>query len=311
MTQSNNFTLSSTTLKSLLSDISAGIIRIPEFQRLFTWTSDDIIGFIDSIYRGSPTGSFLFWISKELLSHRDDIGGFSLPKPPKDQAINYILDGQQRIATLHGVFQPGGNTANNESVDRFDICFIPEDEQLVHINDAGSKKSILLRDIFANSKDRPSRSKFSDDEWLKIEAAHERFSNYEFSVTSVQASAFLTDSNIFEQLEASAPSIDLSYVSEQEGEDKGTTKSNTSKILAGKSHKSRDDNDLQRRVMIVAIAEDILKEEPLIGSAELCARTFVELATQLKPLRSIHGHPISPRKQSYTEKILKGCGLIE
>lgn len=44
------------------------------------------------------------WSTREELKHERNVGGFALPNTPEDYPVNYILDGQQRLTTLYGVF---------------------------------------------------------------------------------------------------------------------------------------------------------------------------------------------------------------
>ncbi len=60
---------------------------------------------MDSIYKGFPFGSLLFWRTKEKLKTERDLGPFKLPPPTEDYPVDYVLDGQQRITSIFGVFQ--------------------------------------------------------------------------------------------------------------------------------------------------------------------------------------------------------------
>lgn len=60
---------------------------------------------MDSIYKGFPFGSLLFWRTKEKLKCERELGPFDLPPPTEDYPVDYVLDGQQRITSIFGVFQ--------------------------------------------------------------------------------------------------------------------------------------------------------------------------------------------------------------
>ena len=45
----------------LFSDISRGRIQIPQFQRNFVWSKEQTADLIDSIVKGFPIGTFIFW----------------------------------------------------------------------------------------------------------------------------------------------------------------------------------------------------------------------------------------------------------
>ena len=93
------------TIRQILDSLSKGTIRIPAFQRGFVWDSDAVAYFMDSLYKGFPVGTLLFWRSKSQLKIEKKLGPFVLPEHEPDYPIDYVLDGQQRITSVFGVFQ--------------------------------------------------------------------------------------------------------------------------------------------------------------------------------------------------------------
>ncbi|MEA4958144.1 MAG: DUF262 domain-containing protein, partial [Anaerolineaceae bacterium] len=81
----------------LFSDIDSGIIKIPKFQRYFFWTKEQTARLIDSIIKGYPIGTFIFWQTQDELRHFKEIGNITLPSTPVGSSVKYVLDGQQRI----------------------------------------------------------------------------------------------------------------------------------------------------------------------------------------------------------------------
>lgn len=92
-------------IRQLLDSILAGNVRIPAFQRGFVWDADQVAYFMDSLYKGYPFGSLLFWRSKTQLKIEKRLGPFELPGRDPEYPIDYVLDGQQRATSLFGVFQ--------------------------------------------------------------------------------------------------------------------------------------------------------------------------------------------------------------
>ncbi len=82
-----------TTFLSLVSDIEKGQIKIPQFQREFVWTMQKSASLIDSIVKGYPIGTFIFWRTKERLRSVKNIGKQLLPDPRQGE-VDYVLDGQ-------------------------------------------------------------------------------------------------------------------------------------------------------------------------------------------------------------------------
>lgn len=93
------------TIREIVEAVYRGQIRIPAFQRGFVWDPDRVSFLIDSIYKGYPFGSLLYWRTKEALRTERNLGPFTLPEPAADFPIDYVLDGQQRITSIFGVFQ--------------------------------------------------------------------------------------------------------------------------------------------------------------------------------------------------------------
>jgi hypothetical protein len=93
------------TIRKLVEGILDGQIRVPAFQREFVWEPARVALFIDSIYKGYPFGSLLFWRARELLKHERKLGPHSLPPLREDYPIDYILDGQQRVTSIFASFQ--------------------------------------------------------------------------------------------------------------------------------------------------------------------------------------------------------------
>nr|WP_239134718.1 DUF262 domain-containing protein [Streptomyces sp. SID12488] len=84
-------------ISQVLDKVDAGDIALPEFQRGYVWTRDQVRGFFQSLYRGYPIGGFLTWSTRAdgVQTRGGDLG--------RDGTIHLLLDGQQRVTTLYGV----------------------------------------------------------------------------------------------------------------------------------------------------------------------------------------------------------------
>lgn len=87
-------------VSELVADLLAGRIRIPEFQRGWKWKRPQILNLLDSIYRGYPIGSLLFW-QRPQPAERLVIGPREILAPERGDA-RAVIDGQQRLTTLLG-----------------------------------------------------------------------------------------------------------------------------------------------------------------------------------------------------------------
>ena len=90
----------SITYSSLIGDIEKGQIKIPQFQRDFVWDINKSAHLMDSIIKGYPIGTFIFWKTKERLRTVRNIGDISLPEPEEGDFVDFVLDGQQRLTSL-------------------------------------------------------------------------------------------------------------------------------------------------------------------------------------------------------------------
>lgn len=83
----------------LINDIQRNSYFLPEFQRGFRWSADQIKKYFQSLYRRYPTGSFLVWKSENPPRIR---GGVIV----EDRHFSrLILDGQQRLTTLFTIIK--------------------------------------------------------------------------------------------------------------------------------------------------------------------------------------------------------------
>jgi len=84
-------------ISTILDYIDSGHIALPEFQRGYVWSREQVRGLFDSLYRRHPVGTLLVWATEaKVTSHRGD-GQVAAG------IVKLLLDGQQRITSLYGV----------------------------------------------------------------------------------------------------------------------------------------------------------------------------------------------------------------
>ena len=101
------------TVRKLIQDIEDKKYYLPSIQRAFVWETDQIEKLFDSLMRGFPIGSFLFWETPKEAVKKFQFYEFirdfhklhpenEIAKFGKNQlAFHSILDGQQRITSLY------------------------------------------------------------------------------------------------------------------------------------------------------------------------------------------------------------------
>ncbi len=133
----------------LFTGIDSGQVKIPMFQRDFVWGKEQSAKLIDSIIKGYPIGTFILWKTREELRSVRNIGNINLPEAPKGDAIQYILDGQQRITSLYAVRKGIIITRDGEEIDykqiSIDLKLDPnESEQIVFVDPPENSVSISV-----------------------------------------------------------------------------------------------------------------------------------------------------------------------
>lgn len=93
----------SLSIDSLVDKVDRGEIRLPEIQRSYVWKPTQVAGLIDSLYRGYPSGSLLLWETDVAVGERHP----AIRGPNAEPMVRpqYLLDGQQRLTSLHRVFK--------------------------------------------------------------------------------------------------------------------------------------------------------------------------------------------------------------
>ena len=89
---------STISVTSLLTRVAHGRVRVPDFQRGLRWTNDDVVKLFDSLWRGYPAGSLLFW-KRPAPAAEVRLGSARLAASAQTDAW-WVVDGQQRITAL-------------------------------------------------------------------------------------------------------------------------------------------------------------------------------------------------------------------
>ncbi|MBW4610860.1 MAG: DUF262 domain-containing protein [Hassallia sp. WJT32-NPBG1] len=139
-------------IEDLLDDIAKGEYKIPIFQRDFVWKSSQMLDLFDSILKGYPIGSLLFWKTKGYKT-KDQIGPYIIKKEDGEDT-KYVLDGFQRISTLFGVLTNPKEykEQNSTELKNFLIYFDIKENSFSYIRNKKDKNvfSIPLYEIYDN-----------------------------------------------------------------------------------------------------------------------------------------------------------------
>lgn len=173
--------MDSLTIREVLDSVSRGQIRIPAFQRGFVWEPDRVAYLMDSIYKGYPFGSLLFWRTKEKLRAERTLGPFELPEPKDDYPVDYVLDGQQRITSVFGVFQTAltPNPANGWLDIYFDLQAVAHAQETQFFAlpraDADPTRYFPLKTLFETTAYRNATKDFDESTAGRLDEVQARF----------------------------------------------------------------------------------------------------------------------------------------
>jgi len=172
----------------LFTEIDTGRIKIPQFQRDFVWDREQTARLIDSLIKGFPIGTFIFWKTKDKLREVRNIGNVSIPDTPSGEFVNYVLDGQQRITSLYAIRKGVVVTREGNILDYKDIVIDLEedpdtDEQVVYSQPVDGKKVIPVYEILNGSIS--ILAKEYPDYLEKIDIYKKRLEGYDFPVVEI------------------------------------------------------------------------------------------------------------------------------
>lgn len=195
-------------INEMISRIFNGEIRIPSFQRGFVWDADRVAHLMDSIYKGYPFETLLFWRTKSKLKTERSLGPFELPPPKVDYPIDYVLDGQQRATSIFGVFQNALNPAAGSDADWTNIYFdagtpaSAQDSQFSYLPHAevDPSRHFPLRLLLDAPKYRKYVTNLEESIAEKIDQLYQKFTTARIPVQSFQTDDRAAVAIVFERI---------------------------------------------------------------------------------------------------------------
>jgi hypothetical protein len=121
-------------LSHLIEEIKHGSIALPDIQRPFVWSAAKIRDLFDSMYRGYPVGTLMFWETGAEVGTRQ-IGGRDGDRVPR----LLVVDGQQRLTALFAVLTGEPVITKAFENRRIRLAFRPADGTF-EVADAAIKK---------------------------------------------------------------------------------------------------------------------------------------------------------------------------
>ena len=175
---------------NLINDISRGQIKIPQFQRDFVWSIQKSAALMDSVIKGYPIGTFIFWATKDRLRSVRDLGNEKLPPPKDGETVSFVLDGQQRLTSLFATLNGLKIKRESGQYDDFSEIYVDlnakEDEQIVIMDIEGREEHtfIQLKDLLYG--DLTLLASFPKHHHDKLSEYKRRIEGYDFSIIEVR-----------------------------------------------------------------------------------------------------------------------------
>jgi hypothetical protein len=195
-------------LGKLLEDIAIGEIGLPDIQRPFVWDTARVRDLFDSMYRGYPIGTLLFWENGYPGEHRT-IGTGGKQKVPR----LLIVDGQQRLTALYAVMKGVPIVDKEFRERRLRIAFNPLKERFEVTTPAIERDRTWIPDISevwktgfdqftyvsAFLKRLEERGELSPDDRRRIPQAIQRLVNLvSYSLTALEISLSANEEQVSE-----------------------------------------------------------------------------------------------------------------
>jgi len=197
----------------LLSEIETGQVKIPQFQRKFVWSIKDSAKLLDSIIKGYPIGTFIYWRTNERLRSVRNLGNISLPEPKSGEFVNYVLDGQQRLTSLYSALKGvkiGEEDGKTTDYSEIYIDLLASDDDDVVSTDLENrtfenkiKITDLMKGGYAIFKAYP------DEHHEKLDYYRNVLTGYTFSIINLKNAQIDVATEVFTRLNVGGKSLSL------------------------------------------------------------------------------------------------------
>lgn len=189
--------------------MAQGHFQMPRFQREFVWPVSKTRSLLDSMFKEFPIGTLFFWQAPgDYFDIFRELKYLDIPSPEPNQAISFILDGQQRLTSLFAA----GNSLKIGNRDYGNVCIDleraiayeasheegSEEEIFVSRRAPDNERYVTFSDILSGNLD--VYDGLSRDAKEAFSTAKNRFTNYPFSVVWVRDQPLAEVVEIFQRI---------------------------------------------------------------------------------------------------------------
>ena len=197
---------------TLMHQIENGTVKIPQFQRKFVWDRHKSAKLVDSLLKGYPIGTFIFWRTRDELRSIRNLGDVSLPDTPPGEFVNYVLDGQQRLTTLFATVR-GLTVERDGRVDDYSRLFIDldadsdQDLVLTDVSEKDAQSFISVKELL--DAEFTTLAEFPQQYHEKMKAYKKILEGYNFSVILVPDAPIDVATEIFTRINVTGQSLSV------------------------------------------------------------------------------------------------------
>jgi hypothetical protein len=159
---------------------------------------------MDSIIKGYPIGTFIFWKTKERLRSVRNLGNAKLPEPNEGDFTDFVLDGQQRLTSLFATLKGLKIERGVGKIEHYDEMFINlealEDEEIVVISIEGLDENSLIRLTDLIYGPLTLLFKFDEKYHTKLQDYKTRIEAYNYSIILIRDAALDIATEIFTRI---------------------------------------------------------------------------------------------------------------
>ena len=202
---------------TLTQEIESGQIKIPQFQRNFVWEKLQSARLLDSMLKGYPIGTFIFWRTDEELRAVRNIGNIDLPAQVQNEFVNYVLDGQQRITSFFAAVKGAAVERDRNRVDDFSTIYVDlsanEEDEIVTIDLNGRNELACIKIVDLMTSDLSLLMQMIGlipaDLHPKINEYRNLLTGYQFNIILLKNASISVATEVFTRLNVGGKALSL------------------------------------------------------------------------------------------------------
>jgi hypothetical protein len=159
---------------------------------------------LDSIIKGYPIGTFIFWKTNERLRSIRNLGNFDIPEPNDGDFIDYVLDGQQRLTSLFATLKGLKIEREEGKIEHYDEMYVnleaAEDEEIVITDKENFEDGqlIKLKDLLYGSISM--LNSFDKKYHQRLDDFRTRINSYNYSIILIRDAPIDVATEIFTRI---------------------------------------------------------------------------------------------------------------